>query len=397
MPPKKQFPCIVCKQNVTDRDPKGSINCNVCQRWTHAPCANLDSKMLGWFKDMQDKTGKHCYSCEGCALGYHQMDIKIAQLDRRLREVEERGVEAQAEAAQTKVRVGKVEEEITEVRSTLKACKGEAVKESTKAWSMELRERKAREMNIILYGLAELPSSNTRGEDRKQHDTTEYTNMLTEIGCEVSMEDVKFLVRVGDMRDDVATNPRPLKVGLKSLSTREDIFSKARRLPQCSYSEVSIAPDLTKLQREEEKELADEAARLTDEQSESDFLAYEFRCVGRKGERVIRRVRKQDQGGQARGRGAHRGRGRGQGRGQSRGRGRHSSQSVNLIPLGERQSTPDNNTTDKEADEESANPSKWKRSDWSVTISPSSPGFSGTTKKQRRAAAQAAAQEAEEI
>ena len=133
MPPKKQFPCIVCKQNVTDRDPKGSINCNVCQRWTHAPCANLDSKMLGWFKDMQDKTGKHCYSCEGCALGYHQMDIKIAQLDRRLREVEERGVEAQAEAAQTKVRVGKVEEEITEVRSTLKACKGEALKESTKA------------------------------------------------------------------------------------------------------------------------------------------------------------------------------------------------------------------------------------------------------------------------
>ena len=379
MPPKKQFPCIVCKQNVTDRDPKGSINCNVCQRWTHAPCANLDSKMLGWFKDMQDKTGKHCYSCEGCALGYHQMDIKIAQLDRRLREVEERGVEAQAEAAQTKVRVGKVEEEITEVRSTLKACKGEAVKESTKAWSMELRERKAREMNIILYGLAELPSSNTRGEDRKQHDTTKYTNMLAEIGCNVSMEDkVKFL---------------------KTLSTREDIFSKARGLPQCSYSEVSIAQDLTKLQREEEKELADEAARLTDEQSESDFLAYEFRCVGRKGERVIRRVRKQDQGGQARGRGAHRGRGRGQGRGQGRGRGRgrHSSQSVNLIPLGERQSTPDNDNTDREADEESADPSKRKRSDGSVTISPSSPGFSGTTKKQRRAAAQAAAQEAEEI
>ena len=145
----------------------------------------------------------------------------------------------------------KVEEEITEVRSTLKACKGEAVKESTKAWSMELRERKAREMNIILYGLAKLLSTNTRGEDRKQHDTTKYTNMLTEIGCNVSMEDkVKFL---------------------KTLSTREDIFSKARGLPQCSYSEVSIAQDLTKLQREEEKELGDEAARLTDEQSESDF------------------------------------------------------------------------------------------------------------------------------
>ena len=119
--------------------------------------------------------------------------------------------------------------------------------------------------------------------------------------------------------------------------------------------------------------------------------------MGRKGERVKRRVKKQDQGGQGQGRGANRGRGRGQGRGQSRGRGRHSSQSVNLIWLGEWQSTPDNNTTDKEADEESANPSKWKRSDWSVTISPSSPGFSGTTKKQRRAAAQAAAQEAEEI
>ena len=199
MPPKAKYPCIVCKQNVSDRDSKGSINCNVCQRYTHAPCANLDNKMLGWFCDMEAK----------------------------------------------------------------------------------------------------------------------------------------------------------------------------------------------------EKELAKEAKRLTEEQNEEDFLVFEYRLVGRKGERVIRKLKKQVNGqtrgfsGRARG-----GRGQGRGRVNPRGRGAHSN--PNLTPV--RHQNRHNRSTDTlvggEEEEEDNEANKRKRSDGSLVISPSSPGFSGTTKRAKRAAAAAAATEA---
>ena len=396
MPPKAKYPCIVCKQNVSDRDSKGSINCNVCQRYTHAPCANLDSKMLGWFRDMEAKTGKHCYSCEGCALGYHQMDIKIAQLDKRMREMEDRNTEAREESAQTKDKVEKVEKEVKEVKADMKSVKEDTAAICTKAWSRELRERKARELNVIVYGLLELPITARRGEERKRHDTAELSAMLDELECALDMDNlVKFMVRVGDMREDVAENPRPLKVGLRSSDIREKIFDKAKQLPQSSYSTVSIAPDLTKQQRDEEKELAEEAKRLTEEQNEEDFLVFEYRLVGRKGERVIRKLKKQVNGqtrgfsGRARG-----GRGQGRGRVNPRGRGAHSN--PNLTPV--RHQNRHNRSTDTlvggEEEEEDNEANKRKRSDGSLVISPSSPGFSGTTKRAKRAAAAAAATEA---
>ena len=310
-----------------------------------------------------------------------------------MRKMEDKNTEAQEESAQTK---DKVEMAAKEVKADMKAVKEDTAAICTKAWSRELRERKARELNVIVYGLLELPIIAKRGEQRKSHDTAELSAMLEELECALDVDNqVKFMVRAGDMREDVIDNPRPLKVGLRASDIREKVFDKAKQLPQSSYSTVSIAPDLTKQQRDEEKELAKEAKRLTDEQNEEDFLVFEYRLVGRKGQRVIRKLKKQVNR-QTRGFGQRARGDRGQGRGRVNRQGRGAYSNPNLTPVQHqnRHNQSADTLVGSEEEEEDNEANKRKRSDGSLIISPSSPGFSGTTKRAKRAAVAAAVTEA---
>ena len=398
MPPKKTYPCIICKQNVSDRDTKGSINCCVCDRYTHAGCADIDPKVLGWFKQQEQTTGHHFYSCEGCSKAYHRLNTRVADLENRLKKVENNTDKLQLEVEVTRGKADKAETIALEAKQSVKSCKDAAIKESTKAWSSELRERRARENNVIVFGIEELSIPGARPDARKKHDIQEFTSLLEEIGCSIDVDnDIKFIVRVGELKQD-ADNPRPLKIGLRTQEVRENIFEKARNIPDTTYHEVNVVPDLTKMQREEEKELVAEAKKQTEEQDDEDFLVYEFKCMGRKGERVIRRVKKMNDQvpPQRRGqRGVRRARG-------GRASLPHTREDARPVRGGVRTRgghvrTPRSRDTSTEVEtedqqEEEVNDPKRKLSDNSMTsISPSSPGFSGTSKRQRRAMAAAAA------
>ena len=85
--------------------------------------------------------------------------------------------------------------------------------------------------------------------------------------------------------------PRPLKISFRKLALREDYFSKARHLQKTKFKDVSIVPDLAKQQRDEDKELSDEADRLNDQLSESVSLNWHYRCIGKGGERIISKLK----------------------------------------------------------------------------------------------------------
>ena len=86
------------------------------------------------------------------------------------------------------------------------------------------------------------------------------------------------------------------------------IFDKARNLPKTTYKEISIVPDLMSLQRQEDQELKDEADQLNQDMEEEEALNWHYRCIGKQGERVIRKLKVTEQRGHGLGRG---GRGRG--------------------------------------------------------------------------------------
>lgn len=136
--------------------------------------------------------------------------------------------------------------------------------------------------------------------------------MFKSIGVKLAEDDIKYSVRLGDLNDRrVEEEPRPLKISFRKLALREEIFNNARNLQKTQFKEVSIVPDLTKQQRDEDKDLRAEADRLNSELSETEALNWQYRCIGRRGERVISKMRVTTAG-RGRGHSGHRGRTRGQ-------------------------------------------------------------------------------------
>jgi hypothetical protein len=290
MAPKN--PCIICAKNVTNQGKDGSIACCVCHRWNHNSCLDLHPEAIKYFNKMWKDKGHHFYSCEGCSLAYHELNMKVAEVAEKLK-VLSTDVAANTESNKTtNTRVDQVVLDVDQVKKDVKASKDSIVKETTRAWSSELREREQMKNNIVIYGLTELSHTVKAGMMRKNHDHKELETMLTEIGVPVDLsEETKFVIRLGELTETVDEKPRPLKIGLRSRSTREHIFDNARKLPKTRFKEISVVLDLTSLQREEDSELRDQADQLNRDLTEDESLNWQYRCVGLRGERVIRKLK----------------------------------------------------------------------------------------------------------
>ena len=131
----------------------------------------------------------------------------------------------------------------------------------------ELNERKQRELNLVIYGVKE--SDSEIREDRIYYDRQK----VREIGakCDVILhtEDIGKTVRLGKFDKD--RRKRPILVTLKSLDSKRNILRGARNLKdEDSNSElraVRIANDLTRAEREQEKQLFTKAKELQEQES----------------------------------------------------------------------------------------------------------------------------------
>ena len=289
MPPKAKHPCIVCKDNVTS----GSLACSVCKRWVHTKCAGLKESVLDFFIEQVREHGHHFWSCEGCAKGGYQLSLKIHRVEEELKSVKKSVEVNTKDIGVVNDRMEKLETNVTSEIGRLKQDKDEMVKAATKAWSAELRARAAKANNLVLHNLAEPPPSLKNPRERKGRDEAALSNLLASIGVSITEEDIKFTARPGVMTDNIVNKPRPLIVGFKEHGVKEDVLNKARNLRHSThFSRISIVPDLTAQQRTEDKEILDEAARKNEEMDEAEASNFEWRCVGRKGERTLVKVKR---------------------------------------------------------------------------------------------------------
>ena len=102
--------------------------------------------------------------------------------------------------------------------------------------------------------------------------------------------EVKFVNRVGEKPKD--GKPRPMIIGFRDISIRDDILKNAFKLKNSTFSHVRVVPDLTKMQRTEEQELFEEAGNRNENMTEPDSLNFEWRVVGQKGAKRLQKVRK---------------------------------------------------------------------------------------------------------
>ena len=289
MAPAKH-PCIVCQKNVTTN----SIACSVCNRWCHSTCSDLDPQVLKYFDAQHAATGTHSWSCTGCNIAYTKLNTRIRQLENKLVEHENALKANQEETTKNTGRLDQVEKEVTVIKQTAKKDREDTVQQATAKWSREMMERKSRETNLVVYGLPEPPASVKSGPERQRLDRETTGDLFMAMDVVVNNEDVKFAARVGKVTEAVATNPRPLRISFRDMRVREQLFTNAKNLPRTDFRDVSIVPDLTEMQRKEDKDLFKEAEKMNAEMDPELSENFFYRCIGRRGERTIVRLRKTD-------------------------------------------------------------------------------------------------------
>jgi hypothetical protein len=215
-------------------------------------------------------------------------------MERRLETVEDKSEKNAEDIASVGKKLEKIEEKLKNRSS-----------QDVDAVYEEFREREAKRLNVIMHGVLECDERENNGEKRIEWDMKGIEDIFKVLELNLTREDVKFCRRVGEK----SQAPRAMIVGFHTEYARSILLRYTKHLAETEYEDVSIMPDLTKRQRQEEASMNEEANRRNEEELTEDDMAKNliWKVIGQRGEK---RLVKGYNRNAARG-----GRGRGSGRG----------------------------------------------------------------------------------
>ena len=283
---KKDFPCISCKEHVKKNDK--AVKCACCDLFEHKECSGMSDTMFKLICEIDKEGGQQIWSCNSCSKALKRISTSVAQLEKRVVTAENNIQKNTEDVEKVTAKTDKLEDDMKTLQQNRERDKNDIVQEATRTWNNEQSERESKKSNVIIYGAPEAEPSVKASHLRKAQDNATLKDIFNSINHEVNIEeDIKFCIRTGPLDDSVIDNPRPILLGFRKLELREKLFNSAKNLATSKYKYISIAPDLTKMQREKDKHDMAEVNRLNNEMSEEEAENFIFRCVGKKGERVI--------------------------------------------------------------------------------------------------------------
>ena len=287
MPPRKRkvdFPCLKCG----DHCKKGTnaIQCFLCELWIHQTCSNVDDTLYKYLLHEMDLTGKVSWHCDSCHAVAKKLNSQINDLTKRITTLElgQGKVRSEVDVLTTKA------DNIVKTTEKSKMNEGRLQESTTAAALSEQQERKNRELNVVVYRFAEPAQNITDGIERKEADKAKVNSLFADIGAKVRDGDIRFVTRIGEKKDEA----RPMLVGLTNAGAKSEVIGNAKKLAVMGEekSNISIAHDLTKLQRHNEQKLFSDAVKKNQEMALTESVNWEYKVIGRRGERRLVKVRK---------------------------------------------------------------------------------------------------------
>jgi hypothetical protein len=267
--------CMGCSKKFTKSD--CSVQCTVCGLWIHKGCADISDEVFNLLDKMKKETGSMYWACKPCTRYAQGMNHRLKEIEEDLKEVKQ-STKSNTEAINV---IEKRVEELAEVAKRNEGVSKADFEAMMREEREETRERRDRELNIILHGAEECGEEIQGGVERMEWDRNECVSLFSKQNVRLRQSDIKFCRRVGPKGE----RPRPLVVGFYTLAMRNAVLKMNLRE---AAPELSIGPDLTKRQREEEadiwKELEEKNKNRTAEERAKNL---QWRLVGPKGDRRL--------------------------------------------------------------------------------------------------------------
>jgi uncharacterized phage infection (PIP) family protein YhgE len=273
---KQKDSCLACNKTFTKSD--ASIQCAICCLWIHhKPCSGVSEEGFKFLCEQLQATGTAYWACRSCMAYSKGITQKVREVEKKLEEV-------QKDVKENASKLDRVDQNVENLKKELEKVKNKNKDEAaTFITAEEYRERESRRMNVVMHRVKE-PTTNL-AEDKKKADIKECENILSAIGLQQECQEIRTCRRIGEKGEA----PRPLVLVMNNESSRSAILAAARKLRQTQYNDISVVPDLTQQQRQEEAGLSDEAARrnqeeLTEEDVQKNLT---WMVVGQRGARKI--------------------------------------------------------------------------------------------------------------
>ena len=217
-------------------------------------------------------------------LRWEQTGKLVAENTARIEKVETKVEIQEAKGDKFKKELKKTKEELSDLRKSIATIKEDTMKSSL----AEIGEREANRSNVILHRVPE--SASSEPSERQAHDLDMLNIILSELGLTNIIkaelrEGLKFVRRIGEKKEQ--QEARPMKVGFTFFRDKERLMESARNLNQIpSLQQITIANDLTEMQRKEETSLwrkaGDQNLSPTSEMTDKGLV---MKVVGPRGQR----------------------------------------------------------------------------------------------------------------
>ncbi len=248
--------------------------------WIHKTCSAISDEFFKHLEEQVKNTGMAYWACRPCQSYAQGITKKMRGVEKKVDEVVANVEEVQKDLTVVKSGLEKISEKVKKVEEATTTV----TENSNKVVFQELREREARRNNLVLHGVQECDQAAATGKDRQAWDFDKCCAICQELGLSFDRDTFKFCRRVGV----AVEGPRALIVGFYTEMEKSMLLRKAKNLSETSFSEVTVAPDLTKQQRKEERELWEELdtrnSGRTEEQVQKNL---EWAVVGSRGERRL--------------------------------------------------------------------------------------------------------------
>jgi hypothetical protein len=264
-----------CSKKFTKSE--AAIQCMVCGLWIHKTCANMSDETFSLLDTQRKDTGTTYWACRPCTTYAKGMNHRLRQIEEDMKTVKE-------STASNKEAIQSLEKRVEEVAEIAKKSEGLSKEEFEKRMREEgdeARERKARELNVIIHGVEECQDTMLSGGEKMRWDIQKCAEMFSSMELAVQERDIKFSRRVGQ-RGEAG---RPLVVGFYSEKQRSMVLQADWRSNNMG---VTAGPDMTKRQREENAQIWKELETRNNSRSEDEKSKnLMWRIVGQKGERRL--------------------------------------------------------------------------------------------------------------
>ena len=158
----------------------------------------------------------------------------------------------------------------------------------------EMHEIEVRRCNVVVHNMPEIHAPNAGRKEKFENDLKQVSKIFEAINVEFKWnDDVKFINRVG--KSDQAGNPRPMVVGFRCARIREIILNNNFKLRDSNLLGVRVVPDLTKAQRDTEKEMERTCEDKNANLSQEDAKNFVWKVVGAKGQKRLAKIPKENQ------------------------------------------------------------------------------------------------------